>query len=109
MSIFDDVFDHAMDSILGRLSDEPVAAALTFAASGATLDLRVVFNEQVGFVDDQRRAVFTLDADDLTTGPIRRGDFFVLQGETDRWYAIDIRDDKAGAIEIRCDGYLERL
>ena len=94
-----------MDALKGRLMQD---AVLTYVADGATLTLSVVFNEMVGFVDDQRRAVFTFDADDTTT-EIQRGDYFVLDGETDRWNAVDIRIDKAGAVEVRCDGYLERL
>ena len=94
-----------MDALKGRLME---TVDLTYAATGATLQLAAAFNEQVGFVDDQRRAVFTFDADDVVTA-VERGDYFVLVGETDRWYAVDIRDDKAGGIEIRCDGYLERL
>ena len=94
-----------MGALKGRLMQD---STLTYASDGTSLTVQVAFNEQVGFVDDQRRAVFTFDADDTTT-EIQRGDYFVLDGETDRWYAVDIRIDKAGAVEVRCDGYMERL
>lgn len=83
-------------------------ATLTYAVDGSTATLSVAFNEQVGFVDDKLRAVFVYDADDLST-ELQRGDFFVLEGKTQRWYAVDIRDDKAGGIEVRCDAFMERL
>ena len=106
---FSETFDHAMDVLKTRLADgEPTAATLTHVVDGTTENFLVMFNEQVGFVDDRRRAVFTFDADDVLVA-VDRGDFFVLDGDTERWYAVDIRDDKAGGIEIRCDATLERL
>ena len=103
--IFESAFEHAMDSLKGRLMQ---TATLTYAVDATTVTLSVSFIEQVGFVDDRLRAVFTFDADDVTT-ELQRGDFFVLEDDTQRWYAVDIRDDKAGGIEVRCDAYLERL
>ena len=104
-SDFETSFGHGMDVLKRHLMD---TATLTYAADGTTATLRVAFNEQVGFVDDRLRAVFTYDRDDVST-EVKRGDFFVLDGQTQRWYAVDIRDDKAGGIEIRCDATLERL
>ncbi len=103
-SDFETSFSHAMDSLKRHLMD---AATVTYAVDGTTATVNVSFIEQVGFVDDQLRAVFTYDRDDLTTA-LRRGDVFVLSGQTQKWTAVDIRDDKAGGIEVRCDAYIER-
>lgn len=94
-----------MDALKGRLMED---ATLTYALDASTASLKVSFIEQVGFVDDRLRAVFTYDANDLTTA-LQRGDYFVLDGQTQRWFAVDIRDDESGGIEVRCDAYMERL
>ena len=75
-TIFEGAFDNAMNVLKHRLME---TVTLTYAADATTVTLQAAFNEQVGFVDDQRRAVFTFDADDLTTA-IQRGDHFVLEG-----------------------------
>lgn len=102
---FEISFGHGMDVLKRHLMD---TATLTYAIDGTTKSLQVSFIEQVGAVDDRLRAVFTYDADDVDT-EVQRGDFFVLSGQTQRWYAIDVRDDKAGGIEVRCDATMERL
>lgn len=108
MSDFEDNFDGAYDVIDAFLGE---AATFYYAAAPSTgYSVTPTFNEQVGAIDGFRRAVFTVDADAepfATTAPLR-GDFFVLSGETDRWVVVDVRDDKAGAIELRCDGTLVR-
>jgi len=104
-SDFEGAFDNAMDVLKGRLG---VTAIYTKPETGVVItDATVIFNEQVGFVDARRRAVFTFDRDDI--GSATRGDYFVIDGETDRWTVVDVRDDRAGGIEVRCDGTLERL
>ena len=71
--------------------------------------LETFCNEFVGFVDDVRRAVWTFKGVDVTGVSVDRTDYFVLDGETDQWSIVDVRDDKAGGIEVRADGALERL
>ena len=108
MGRFDDLFDNAYD-VLNSVEGEDASFYYATAPSTA-YSVTPIFNEQVGAIDGYRRAVFTVDADGApfaTTSP-QRGDFFVLDGETDRWVVVDVRDDKAGAIELRCDGTLER-
>jgi len=86
---------------------ESVLCTYTVAATGVTVARQVIFNEQVGAVDARRRSVFTFDRDDIPL-PVR-GDHFVIDGESDRWTVVDVRDDRSGGIETRCDGTLERL
>lgn len=83
-------------------------AMFTYARTGVTVSVPVIFNEFVGAIDDRRRAIFTVAAADFSIPP-DRGDFFVLEGETSRWTVLDVRDDQAGGIELRCDGTLRRL
>jgi hypothetical protein len=105
--IFETLMGHAFDSLMGAEGE----AATLYRAAGtpASQEITVIFNEFVGFVDDRRRAVFTLRGADLTGGAVNRSDYFVLDGETDQWSIVDVRDDKAGGIEVRADGALERL
>ncbi len=108
MSDFEDIFDLAYDVVD---SVEAEAANFYYATDPTSATaVTAVFNEQVGAIDGFRRAVFTVDADSApfsTTEP-KRGDFFILSGDTDRWYVVDVRNDQAGAIELRCDGTLAR-
>ena len=103
-SVFENTFDLAMDVLKDVLATD---ATYTVASTQVTTTKQVIFNEQVGFVDNRRRAVFTFDRDDVSA-PVR-GDYFVIDGETDRWTIVDVRDDRAGGIEVRCDGTMERL
>lgn len=104
---FDSIFDFGMDVLMARIGNK-TDATLTHLADASSYTIQVIFNEQVGFIDDIRRAVLVVDEDDVTQ-EIRRGDYFVLAGETDRWYCQNVRIDKIGTYEIRCDSYLERL
>ena len=105
-SDFEELFDMAFDSLADVLGVDP-RATYTVLTTGVSSLVTIIFNEQVGAVDSFRRAVFTADRDDFATPP-DRGDYFVLSGETDRWVVIDVRDDKSGGYELRCDGTLER-
>lgn len=101
---FEGAMGHALSALKARLMD---TATLTYAADSTTATVSVAFVEQVGFVDDFLRAVFTFAAADITTD-IARGDHFVLSGQTQRWYVVDVRDDKSGGIEVRADANIER-
>lgn len=105
MGIFRELFGRGVQNLIGRLGQ---AAVLHRADGSATISLNVVFNEQVGFVDDRRRGVFFIDSDDVSDS-LNRGDYFILDGETDRFTVVDVRDSKDGAMECRCDGTLTRL
>ena len=108
MSDFEDIFNLAYDVVD---SVEAEAATFYYATDPSTgTAVTAVFNEQVGAIDGYRRAVFTVDADasPFSTTEPQRGDFFVLSGQTDRWVVVDVRNDQAGAIELRCDGTLAR-
>lgn len=104
-SVFETIARYAMGALQRPLGE---TATYTYAASQATQPVLVIFNEFVGAIDDRRRAIFTVAAADFSPPP-DRGDYFVLTGETDRWTVTDVRDDKAGGIELRCDGTLGRL
>lgn len=104
-SIFETLSGRAMD-VLSRTLGE--AATFTYAATGASHAITVIFNEFVGATDQYRRAIFTFAGSQLPTPP-ERGDHFVLSGETARWTITDVRDSKTGDYEIRADGLLERL
>lgn len=104
-SIFETLTNRALGA-LQRSMGTP--ATFTYAADGSTATITVIFNEFVGAIDDRRRGIFTVAAADFTTPP-DRGDHFVLEGDTDRWTVLDVRDDQAGGIELRCDGTLARL
>lgn len=103
---FENMMAHGLRVMRERLAE---SATLYKADGSASQTVQVIFNEQVGFVDNRRRAVWTMKGSDLTTGDINRGDYFVLDGETDQWTVVDVRDDKSGGIEVRADGALERL
>jgi hypothetical protein len=107
-STFEHLFDRAIDRLLS-VEGEPVSLYRAVGGSSQTPESVVaIFNEQAGAVDENRRAIFTLKASDLGT-PLERGDWFVLTGETDPWYVVDVRDDESGGIEVRCDGKLVRI
>lgn len=78
--------------------------------AGASFAIRVIFNEQVGFIDNRQRAVWNMVRDDLQTAgvTVARGHYFILSGETLRWTIVDLRDDKAGLIEVRADAAIVR-
>lgn len=102
-SDFEELFDIAWESLAGVLAS---TATYTVASSGADSEISVIFNEFVGAVDEFGRAIFTADRDDFSDAPVR-GDYFVLAGETNRWVVVDVRDDKSGGYELRCDVTLE--
>jgi hypothetical protein len=104
-SIFETISQRAMGAIQRPLGE---SATFTHVATGTSLTVTVVFNEFVGAIDDRRRAIFTVATADFATSP-DRGDYFVLSGATDRWTVLDVRDDQAGGMELRCDGTLGRL
>lgn len=97
---------HAFD-VLKDVEGE--AATLYYGDGSGNQAITVIFNEFVGFVDDRRRAIFTFYGVDVTGVAANRNDYFVLAGETDQWSIVDVRDDKAGGIEVRADGALELL
>ena len=101
-STFEDMFDMAFD-VLADV--EGITATFTHVASGVSYSVAVIFNEFVGAIDDFGRAIFTAE-DSFSSAPVR-GDHFVLAGETKRWYLTDVRDDKSGGYELRCDITLE--
>lgn len=105
MSIFETLTGRAMGALQRAMA---ASATFTVARTGATSTVLVIFNEFVGAIDDRRRAIFTVASADFTTPP-DRGDHFVLDGDTARWTVIDVRDDQAGGVELRCDGTLRRL
>lgn len=105
-SPFENMVDHGFDALNSVLGE---SATLYHADGEASQQITVAFNEFVGFVDDRRRAIFTIRASDVLGDPVDREDYFVLAGETDRWTVVDVRDDKAGGVELRCDGALGRL
>lgn len=104
-STFDNLSAKAIDALTRVMGS---AATFTFAATAASETVSVIFNEFVGAVDARRRAIYTIAATGISAAP-SRGDYFVLDGETDRWVVVDVRDSKAGDYELRCDGTLERL
>jgi len=105
-SVFENIMGHALNALKAVEGEDATLYRADGAASQAVV---AIFNEFVGFVDDRRRAVWTLKGADITGDAVDRGDYFVLSGETDRWTIVDVRDDKAGGIEVRADGALERL
>lgn len=104
-NVFETIMGHAFDP----LKSVEAELATLYKPDGTSQALYVIFNEFVGFVDDRRRAVWTWKAADVTIGTVDRGWYFVLDGETDQWSVVDVRDDKAGGIEARADGALEKL
>ncbi|MBX3467181.1 MAG: hypothetical protein KF878_09830 [Planctomycetes bacterium] len=84
------------------------AAVYTHADTGATEAVTILADEFIGAIDDTRRAVFVLPYGAVTPEP-KRGDYFVLSGETDRWYLVNLRNSLSGDWELRCEGRLERL
>lgn len=104
-SVFETISRYAMGALQRPLGE---TATYTYAASQVTQTVVVIFNEFVGAVDDRSRAIFTVSAADFAPPP-DRGDYFVLTGETSRWTVIDVRNDQAGGIELRCDSSLVRL
>ena len=103
---FERMMSHAFDVLKGV---EGEAATLYYGDGSGSQAITVIFNEFVGFVDDRRRSVWTFKGVDVTGVSADRGDYFVLDGETDQWEIVDVRDDKAGGIEVRADGALEHL
>lgn len=85
-----------------------IDASFTFAAEQVTETVTIVFNEFVGFIDDKRRSLYTAKLSDFSTRDPARSDYFVLPNETSRWHVMDVRIDKSGGIELRCDQHLER-
>lgn len=106
MSVFDTINSRSIEA-LKRVMGQP--ATLTYASDGTTISVTICYLEFVGAVDDNRRAIFTVATADFNGTIPDRGDYFVLDNETDRWTVIDVRDDKAGSIELRCDGRGGRL
>lgn len=102
-SDFEELFGIAWESLAGVLAE---TATFTAASTGTETEISVIFNEFVGAVDEFGRAVFTADRDDFASAP-KRGDYFVLAGETTRWWIVDVRDDKSGGYELRADVTLE--
>lgn len=97
---------HAFD-VMKKVEGE--SATLYYGDGSGSQAITAIFNEFVGFVDDRRRSVWTFKGVDVTGVAADRGDYFVLSGETDQWSIIDVRDDKAGGVEVRADGALGRL
>ena len=93
---------NVLKSRLGR------TATLTHVADNSSETITAIFNEYVGYVDNIQRAIWTFDQDDVST-EVLRGDFFVLDGETAEWHVVDVRNDKAGGVEVRADSMLPRL
>lgn len=96
MSTFGDMFAVSRTKLIELLSD----SATYKTKDGATKTIDVIFNEQVGALDDFANAVFTFSSD-ATVGisdPVR-GDQIIIFGGT--WTVVDVRDDKAGTVEVR--------
>lgn len=65
--------------------------------AGVDTTTRCVFVFQAGAVDDKERAIFYLD-DEVA---VERGYRILIGGE--QWIVVDIRPDRLGMNEIRCD------
>ena len=87
------------NAYLGTSSDPgEFSAEITIRDNtGSNVTTRCVFVFQAGAVDEKERAVFYID-DSVT---IERGYRILIAGE--QWITVDIRPDKLGMNEVRCD------
>ena len=108
-SIFDRIFKRGLDRLVEVHGVTVNVYRATGGQDGNPESFLAIFNEQVGAVDEIGRTVFTFRLADAATPALDRGDWFVLPGETERWYIVNYRDDKSGGIEVRCDRKLVRL
>lgn len=106
MGLFANLMDRGFNAMERSLA---VNVTLVRAEDASTETFLCVFNEYVGAVDDDRRGLFTFRSSNLTGALPERTDYLTVEGDTDRWYVRDVRDDKSGGIEIRADGKLSRL
>lgn len=81
-------------------------AAYTVIETAVTTTITVVFNEQIGAVDSKQRATVNFLRSEITPA---EGDYFVLSGETERWYIVDPQDDRVGMFQVRADHKKLRL
>ena len=95
MTDFKDDFENAFEPMLDYMGDTVVYTPV----GGTAVTIQAIFNEQVGAIDDRQRAIITVDAS-VVTNP-RRGDRFTLSSRT--WKTVDVREDEAGTVEMRCD------
>lgn len=100
MSEFGDEFQVAMEVILDVHGD-----SVTYKTrAGVTVgNVVAVFNEFVGAVDDQARAIFEISglAANGITDPGEGDSFALASGEV--WYVVDVRDSKDDTLSLRCD------
>lgn len=102
-SQFETDMGYGLDALLRPMA---LSVAVHYV-DGTSETVSAIYNEQVGFIDDNGRAVFTLKRDDLAQA-LKRVDYFLIDGESVRWNVTDVRDDKSGGLEVRCDQKLDR-
>lgn len=89
-----------MKRLLDQLGDDVTYSPET----GSDVVIKAIFNEFVGFVDDQARAIFTVStlASNGVASP-QEGDRITIVGESVYWTVVDVRDSKDDTAELRCD------
>ncbi|MCO5167875.1 MAG: hypothetical protein M9894_16145 [Planctomycetes bacterium] len=106
MNFFDLLSGRAFDATAHVMG---FAAEYVHADTGEAKQLRVLPDEFVGAIDDNRRALFTVRDTDFPAEKPARGDWFVLEGKTERWYVVNLRQSLAGDWELRTEGRIEHL
>lgn len=110
---FEELMDRARDNALNRIQGVPVTLTkLADDGTTSTVNLLAQFNEQAGFVDNFRRAVFQVSkAEAGGFSAIRKGDYFTVDADPQAlvWKVFEVRDDLSGMLELKCDGVMERL
>ena len=98
MSMFGDMFGAAP---VRKLLDVHSDAVSYKKVDGTVVTVNAIYNEFVAAIDDFGNAIFTIASDPtLGLAEPERGDELTFAGE--QWTVIDIRNDEAGMIELRC-------
>lgn len=83
-----------------RIEDVMSDPATYTAPDGITSQsVTVIYNELVGALDQFGNAVFSVKTDELTAA---RGGVLVIDGTTEPWVIVDVRDARDGTAELRC-------
>ena len=111
MSEFETDFELAFEDSLVQLGDLMLYEQ---PPGGTYQQVRGIFNEYAGAVDDQARALFSVSKKSgAVTENVTVGDHFYFGAEADvlaenisaleQWTVTDVRDSKDGTAEIRAD------
>ena len=92
MSLFESRFPSAFTHIRNHLGD----SATYTAVDGTQTTVTIIFNEQVGALDDKANALFHLL--DSEVEPVRNA---YLTIDAERWVIVDVRSAKDGTSEVR--------